>query len=86
MGTAVTAVGIGFFTLAVDKAGPMRVMQASAWLGLWAMRDWYQGFPIDVSLARTNSLLVLAGALQWGLVGLIWDLGRLFFTKSRTLT
>lgn len=58
----------------------MRVMQVSAWLGFWAMRDWYQGFPIDVSAAKTNSLLVLAGALQWGLVGLIYDLGRLLVT------
>jgi hypothetical protein len=80
-GSAVTVVGIGLFTLALDKTWPMRVIQVSALLGLWAMRDCHQGFPIDVSAAKTNSLLVLAGALQWGLAGFIYDLGRLFVTN-----
>jgi hypothetical protein len=74
VGSTVTTLGIEFLTLLVEKTWPMRVTEVSAWLGFWAMRNWYQGFPIDVGIATTNSLLVLAGALQWGLLGLIWDL------------
>jgi hypothetical protein len=47
------------------------------------MGDWYQGFPTNVSLAATNSFLVLAGALQGALVGLIYDLGRFLVTVRR---
>jgi hypothetical protein len=60
-------------------------MRLAAWLGFWAMGDWYQGFPLRVSATMTNLLLVLAGALQWGLVGLAWDLGRSVFRKPRRL-
>ncbi len=76
-GSAVTAIGLACFSLSADKTWPFQVTQLSAWLGFWVMQDWYQGFPVGISVAKTNSLLILAGGLQWGLVGLAFDLGRL---------
>ena len=82
-GAAVTAVGIGFFTVMVDKTWPMRVMQISSWLGFWAMSDWYGGFPTNVNTTLTTMLLVLAGALQWAAVGLLYDLSSRFWLSRR---
>ena len=83
-GAVVTAVGLGFFTLMVDKTWPMRVVQVSSWLGFWAMNDWYSELPTNVNTTVTNALLVLAGALQWAVVGLIYDLGRRLLVNRRT--
>ena len=75
-GMAVTLVGLGLFALLGDRAWVLRMTQVSAGLGYWAMRDWYTGFPVSVSLGKTNTLLVLAGGMQWGLVELLCDLCR----------
>ena len=75
-GAVVTALALGFFALMADKTWPMRVMKVSAWIGFWAMSDWYTGFPTNVNTKVTNALLVLAGAVQWATAGLVYDLGR----------
>ncbi len=83
-GAVVTAVGLGFFTLMADKTWPLRVTQVSSWLGFWAMNDWYSEFPTNVNTTLTNVLLVLAGAVQWAAVGLVYDLSRRLLVNRRT--
>jgi hypothetical protein len=80
----VTAAGIASFHSAADKTWPLRATEVSAWLGFWVMRDWYPGcFPINVSAANTNALLVVFGAVQGAVVGLVYDLLRRFLASRK---
>ncbi len=86
VGAVVTAVALASFTWLPDEAWPLLVTNVSAWLGFWAMQDWYQGFPTRVGLALTNGLLILSAAVQWSIVGLIYDLGHHFWASQGNST
>ncbi len=83
-GAAVTGGLIVFFTLAVDKTWPVRLLRVFDWLALWSVSNFCAGcFPVPASAVNSNSLLILAVAIQWAIVGILWDLGRLLLIASR---
>jgi hypothetical protein len=55
---------------------PIRLMKINAWLGLQVFGDLYEGFPVISSPVGPNAVLVLFGALQWSLLGLVLDATR----------
>jgi hypothetical protein len=75
-GGLVTAVGIGCFYASPENIWSMRVIEFTAKLGFWAMRDWYPAHYIDKTPWASNLGLIVGGALQWGAFGLVYDLTR----------
>jgi hypothetical protein len=85
-GGLATAVGLGFFYASPENIWSLRATEFTSKLGFWAMRDWYPAHYVDRTPWASNLGLVLGGALQWGAVGLVYDLGRLLVTRRTRMS
>ena len=75
-GGLITAMGLVFYSMSPENLWTLRVIEFTAKLGFWAMRDWYPAHYIDKTPWASNLGLALGGALQWGAAGLVFDLSR----------
>jgi uncharacterized membrane protein YuzA (DUF378 family) len=76
-GIAGALILLQLFSVVGDKPWVYHMAQVSTGLGVWMVREWDFGcFPTQAGVAKTNTLFVLAGGLQWGVVGLMFDLIR----------
>jgi hypothetical protein len=66
-----------------DDFLPLESLRFTARLGFWALDPFYAGcFPADVSAVIANALLACFGSIQWGLVGIMVDLSRMWISRT----
>jgi len=84
VGTTGMIFALAFLNLYGERVWLIQLVKGSAWLGFQVLGSLFEGHQLKVSLAMDNALLVLLGAVQWGLVGSIYDLARHAFRKKVT--
>jgi hypothetical protein len=76
-GIAGALIIVQLFSVVGNKPWVYRMAQVSSGLGAWMVREWDLGcFPTQAKIAEANTLFTLASGLQWGVVGLMFDLMR----------
>lgn len=73
IGAVITALALGLNNAMPEKVWPVQALAFVGRFGFWAMRDWYPAHYIDPTPWVSNLGLVIGGSLQWGVVGLVWD-------------